>query len=167
MSDEIVEKDIIASVHYTGTLQDDSVFDTSDGGEPLTFLVGHMQMIPGFEEEIMGAKKGESRKFTLEPARAYGERDENGVMELPRAQFPEDDDEFKLEVGMTLVADMQGQPAPFRILTIGAETVTVDFNHFLAGQTLTFDVEVVELRKASEEELTHGHAHGPDGHHHH
>lgn len=166
MSDDTVEKDMVVSVHYTGTLQDESVFDTSDGSDPLTFLVGHRQMIPGFEEELMGAKQGDSRTFTLEPERAYGDRDEKGVMELPREQFPEDSDEFKLEVGATLVADMEGQPAPFRILTIAAKTVTVDFNHLLAGKTLTFAAEVVELRKATEEELAHGHVHGPGGHHH-
>lgn len=163
MSNEKIEKNSVVSVNYTGTLQDDSVFDTSEGKDPLTFLVGHGQMIPGFEEEMLGAKIGESRTFTLEAERAYGERDENGVIEMPKENFPDD---FELEVGMTLVADMQGQPAPFRVLTIGSETVTVDFNHFLAGQTLTFKVEVVELRDATKEEVEHGHVHGPGGHHH-
>ena len=70
-----VEKDVVARVHYTGTLPESGeVFDSSEGRDPLTFLVGHKQMIPGFEEELMGAKKGERRTFTLEPERAYGEK---------------------------------------------------------------------------------------------
>jgi len=120
-------------------------------------------MIPGFEEEMQGAAVGERRTFTLTPDRAYGEKDENGVVELPRSQFPP---EAELEVGMVLVAQVTEGPLPFRILTIGEETVTVDFNHELAGHDLTFSVEVVELRAASEEEVAHGHAHGPGGHHH-
>lgn len=163
MSDLKIENDVVASVHYTGTLQDDSVFDSSEGRDPLAFLVGHRNMIPGFEAEMMGAVEGERRTFTLEPEKAYGERDENGVVQLPRENFPE---EMEMEVGMVLVAQTQEGPMPFRVLTIGDENVTVDFNHELAGQTLTFSVEVVELRAATDEEKEHGHAHGPHGHHH-
>ena len=163
MSDLVIAQDVVATVHYTGTLQDESVFDSSEDRDPLTFLVGHNQMIPGFEEEMQGAAVGERRTFTLTPDRAYGEKDENGVVELPRSQFPP---EAELEVGMVLVAQVTDGPLPFRILTIGEETVTVDFNHELAGHDLTFSVEVVELRAASEEEVAHGHAHGPGGHHH-
>ena len=154
---------MVASVHYTGTLQDESIFDSSEGNDPLAFLVGHQQMIPGFEEEMQGAKVGERRTFTLTPDRAYGERDESGIVQLPRSQFPPD---AELEVGMMLVAQVTEGPLPFRILTIGEENITVDFNHELAGHDLTFSVEVVELRDATEEELAHGHVHGPDGHQH-
>ena len=154
---------MVASVHYTGTLQDESVFDSSEGNDPLAFLVGHQQMIPGFEQEMQGAKVGERRTFTLTPDRAYGERDESGIVQLPRSQFPPD---AELEVGMMLVAQVTEGPLPFRILTIGEENITVDFNHELAGHDLTFSVEVVELRDATEEELAHGHVHGPDGHQH-
>ncbi len=164
MSEELtMSENMVASVHYTGTLADEEVFDSSEGRDPLTFLVGHKQMIPGFEEEMLGAKIGERRTFTLEPERAYGQRDEEGIVQIPREQFPED---MELEEGMMLVAEMGGGPAPFNIIAVSDETVTADFNHKLAGQTLTFSVEVVELRKATEEEISHGHAHGPGGHHH-
>ncbi|HIO94858.1 MAG TPA: peptidylprolyl isomerase [Candidatus Poseidoniales archaeon] len=163
MSELEMSENVVASVHYTGTLQDESVFDSSEGNDPLTFLVGHQQMIPGFEQEMQGAKAGERRTFTLTPERAYGERDEAGIVELPRSQFPPD---AELKVGMVLVAQVTEGPLPFRILTVGEENITVDFNHELAGQDLTFSVEVVELRAATEEELTHGHVHGPGGHHH-
>lgn len=168
MTEITVSENMVASVHYTGTLPENGeVFDSSEGRDPLTFLVGHKQMIPGFEEEIMGAKVGERNEFTLTPERAYGERDPSAVMELPREQFKQLEQQAKLETGMQLVAQMPHGPAPFTIKDLTDEVVTADFNHALAGQSLTFSVEVVALRAASEEEISHGHAHGPDGHHDH
>ena len=163
---ETVAENTVASVHYTGTLPDTGeVFDSSEGRDPLTFLVGHRQMIPGFEANLMGAKIGERREFTLEPADAYGERDDDAVLELPREQFAqlEESTGTALEIGMQLVAQMPHGPAPFTIADVTDETVTADFNHALAGQSLTFSVEVVALRAAAEEEIAHGHVHGPGG----
>ena len=155
----IVEKDAVASVHYTGTLPESGeVFDTSEGRDPLTFLVGHQQMIPGFEEELMGAEKGERRTFTLEPERAYGEKIAEAVQQIPAEMFGD----ITPEPGMTLMSDV----GPFNVVSVDGDTVTVDFNHKLAGETLQFSVEVVDLRAATEEEIAHGHAHGPGGHHH-
>lgn len=154
-----IEKDAVASVHYTGTLPENGeVFDTSEGRDPLTFLVGHKQMIPGFEEELMGAKKGERRTFTLEPERAYGEKIAEAVQQIPTEMFGD----ITPEPGMTLMSDV----GPFNVVSVEGDTVTVDFNHKLAGETLQFSVEVVDVRAATEEELAHGHAHGPGGHHH-
>ena len=155
----IVEKDAVASVHYTGTLPESGeVFDTSEGRDPLTFLVGHQQMIPGFEEELMGAEKGERRTFTLEPERAYGEKIAEAVQQIPAEMFGD----ITPEPGMTLMSDV----GPFNVVSVDGNTVTVDFNHKLAGETLQFSVEVVDVRPATEEEVAHGHAHGPGGHHH-
>ena len=168
MTENTVSNNMVASVHYKGTLPENGeVFDSSEGREPLTFLVGHKQMIPGFEEEIMGAKVGDTREFTLSSDRAYGDRDNDAVMEIPREQFAQLEQEATLETGMQLVAQMPHGPSPFTITSLTDDTVTADFNHALAGQSLTFSVEIVELRAASEEELAHGHVHGPDGHHHH
>ena len=154
-----IEKDAVASVHYTGTLPETGeVFDSSEGRDPLTFLVGHKQMIPGFEQELMGAKKGERRTFTLEPERAYGEKIAEAIQQIPSEMFGD----IKPEPGMTLMSDV----GPFNVVSVEGETVTVDFNHKLAGETLQFSVEVVDVRAASAEELAHGHAHGPGGHHH-
>ena len=154
-----VEKDAVASVHYTGTLPESGeVFDSSEGRDPLTFLVGHKQMIPGFEEELMGAKKGERRTFTLEPERAYGEKIAEAIQQIPTEMFGD----ITPEPGMTLMSDV----GPFNVVSVEGDTVTVDFNHKLAGETLQFSVEVVDVRAATEEELAHGHAHGPGGHHH-
>ena len=168
MTENTVSDNMVASVHYKGTLPENGeVFDSSEGREPLTFLVGHKQMIPGFEEEIMGAKVGETREFTLSSDRAYGDRDNDAVMEIPREQFAQLEQEATLETGMQLVAQLPHGPSPFTITSLTDDTVTADFNHALAGQSLTFSVEIVELRPASEEELAHGHVHGPGGHHHH
>ena len=154
-----VEKDAVASVHYTGTLPESGeVFDSSEGRDPLTFLVGHKQMIPGFEEELMGAEKGERRTFTLEPERAYGERIPEAIQQIPSEMFGE----ITPEPGMTLMSDV----GPFNVVSVEGDTVTVDFNHKLAGETLQFSVEVVDVRAATEEEIAHGHAHGPGGHNH-
>ena len=154
-----VEANAVATVHYTGTLPDSGeVFDSSEGRDPLTFLVGHKQMIPGFEEELMGAEKGERRTFTLEPERAYGQKMEEAIQTIPKDMFGD----IEPEVGMTLMSDV----GPFNVTAVDGDTITVDLNHKLAGETLEFSVEVVDVRPASEEELSHGHAHGPGGHNH-
>ena len=157
-----IEKDTVATVHYTGTLPEDgSEFDSSKGGEPLSYLVGHGQMIPGFEEEMMGATVGETRTFTLTPERAYGDRNEEGIQKGSLAQFPEG-----IEVGTTLIADTEIGPMPITVSAIDGDEVTIDMNHPLAGKALTFEVEVVGVRPATEQETSHGHAHGSHGHDH-
>ncbi|MEL0266084.1 MAG: peptidylprolyl isomerase [Candidatus Poseidoniales archaeon] len=169
MTELKIANNVVAQVHYTGTLPESGeVFDSSEGRDPLTFLVGHRQMIPGFEEEMMGAAVGERREFTLEAERAYGDRDDEAVLQIPRDNFAqlEESTGESLEVGMQLVAQMPHGPAPFLIVELSEETVTADFNHALAGKALTFSVEVVDIREATEEEVSHGHAHGPGGHHH-
>ncbi len=159
----VIEQDMVAGVHYTGTFPEGEVFDSSEGRDALYFLVGHRQMIPGFEEEMMGAAVGEKREFTLTPDRAYGEHDDGAIQVVPRDQFPP---EMPLEVGVTMAAQTDQGPLPFTITAVDEENVTVDFNHQMAGKTLRFSVEVVEVRAATPEELAHGHVHGPGGHHH-
>jgi FKBP-type peptidyl-prolyl cis-trans isomerase SlyD len=164
MSDEKVAENTVVSVHYTGSFpDDDEVFDTSREGDPMTFLIGHKNMIPGFEAGVIGAAVGDEVEFTLEPADAYGDMEEGRVVSTPRDQFPE---EMPLELGLQLVADIGGQPTPFTIIGFSDVEVKCDFNHPMAGKTLHFKVEIVDLRDATEDEIAHGHAHGPDGHHH-
>ena len=151
-----IENNKVARVHYTGTLPENGeVFDSSEGRDPLTFLVGHKNMIPGFERELMGASVGDKVEFTLSPEDAYGNHNPDAVQQVPKDMFGD----INPEIGMTLMSDM----GPFRVTEIGDELVTVDFNHALAGKSLTFNVEVVEVRDASSEEISHGHAHGPGG----
>lgn len=163
MKDMIIEKNTIASVHYTGTLPESGeTFDSSEGRDPLTFLVGHGQMIPGFEAELMGAKVGDKKTFTLSPDKAYGPRDDAAILQIPRAQFAQLEDQTKLEIGFQLVAQMPHGPAPFTVTELSEDMVTADFNHALAGKDLTFAVEVIDIRKASESEAEHGHIHPPE-----
>ena len=155
----IIENNTVATVHYTGTLPENGeTFDSSIDREPLTFLVGHKQMIPGFERELMGKTVGDKVEFTLSAEEAYGEHNPNAIQEVELEMFGD----ITPEVGMILNSDN----GPFNVTEVGDKTVTVDFNHALAGKSLTFNIEVIEVRAASEEEVTHGHVHGPGGHNH-
>ena len=155
-----IEQDTVASVHYTGSFLDGEIFDISEGKDPLTFLVGHGHMISGFEQEMLGAKVGELREFTLTPERAYGQRNEDAIQKIERSNFPEGMD---IEKGMVVGAHSDQGPIQFTIKDIDGDVVVADFNHQMAGKTLRFEVEVVVVRLASVEELAHGHVHGPGG----
>jgi len=157
-----VENNKVVTVHYIGTFpESDEVFDSSKDKDPMSFLVGHKNMIEGFERELMGAETDETREFTLTPEDAYGNRNEEAIQEMPRDQFPEE-----LEIGMMFQAQSENGPMQFTINKVLEDVVKIDFNHPMAGKILKFSVTVIEIRDASEEELTHGHAHGAHGHHH-
>jgi len=161
---DTIDRDMVVTVHYRGTLAETGQeFDSSYDEAPLQFLVGHGQMISGFEEELMGARTGDKRTFTVEPEKAYGFHDPEGLQVYPADRFPEG-----IEIGMTIEAHLNdGRVIPLQVVEIGEDAVTVDLNHKLAGKELTFEVEVIEVREATTEELHHGHAHGPEGNHHH
>ena len=160
----VVEQNSVVSVMYTGTFPDSGeVFDSNVNHPPLVFLVGHGNIIEGFEQEILGAAVGDVKEFTLTPEMAYGHRDEAAVQPIPRSQFPEG---MELEVGRVVGAQSDQGPVQFTVVEINDDIVIVDLNHQMAGYTLHFSVEIVEIREATSEELDHGHAHGP-GHHHH
>ncbi len=138
----IKEGDNIA-VHYTGTFEDGEVFDSSRERDALAFTVGAGQMIKGFDKAVMGMKIGETTNITLPPEEAYGESNKDMIFDMPRANFPA---EMELEVGMQLqLADQQGQPIPATVADIGDEVVQMDVNHPMAGKTLNFDIEIVEI----------------------
>ncbi len=131
------------SVHYTGTFEDGEVFDSSQGRDPLSFEVGAGQMIQGFDQAVLGMKQGENKKFTLAPEEAYGPRNEELLIDIPNANFPDD---MKLEVGMMLqLTNEAGQPVPATVAAINEDTVQMDVNHPMAGKTLVFDIEIVEV----------------------
>jgi|TARA_B100001142_G_scaffold55260_3_gene53702 FKBP-type peptidyl-prolyl cis-trans isomerase 2 len=140
---QVIEDGTTAVVHYTGSFPDGEVFDSSEGNDPLAYQVGKQQMIPGFEQEMMGAAVGEKREFTLTPDRAYGERSEDAIQQVPRDQFPA---EMPLEIGVMMAAQTPQGPLPFTVTEITDDSVTVDFNHQMAGKTLKFNVEVVDVR---------------------
>jgi FKBP-type peptidyl-prolyl cis-trans isomerase SlyD len=153
----------VVSLEYSLHLGDGAIVDSSDG-EPLSYLHGIGQILPGLEREIEGMEPGQSKTVVLAPKDGYGERDPNAVQEVDRAAFGEQ----PIKEGDELVAvdDHQNQ-MPVKILKLGDKTATVDFNHPLAGKPLHFSVTVHDVRAATEEEMSHGHAHGPEGHHHH
>ena len=163
----IVGIDKVVKVHYQGFISEtNELFDSSLESKPLTFLVGHKQMISGFEEEISGLKISEKRNFTLIPERAYGHKNRDLIVDRPYSDFPEG-----IEVGMMFQAEIDSTPMPFKVTSINPEngdygTVTCDFNHPMAGKELTFEVEIVHIREADEEEIAHGHAHGDYGYQH-
>ena len=150
MSNNVIETGMDVKVHYKGTLPENGeVFDSSEGRDPLKFTVGKGQMIRGFEEELIGATTGDKKTFTLTAERAYGARDEEAILQIPRSQFAQLEEQTTLEVGFQLVAQMPHGPAPFTVCNLSDETVTADFNHALAGKDLTFEVEVIEVTTAS------------------
>lgn len=130
-------------IHYTGSLPDGSVFDSSEGREPLSFTVGSGQIIPGLDKALPGMEAGEKKRVEIAPEEAYGERDAQGVLEVPRSEIPA---EIPLEVGTRLeMRDAEGRGLPVTVTEVTEETVTLDANHPLAGQTLIFDFELVKV----------------------
>ena len=159
-----IEVDSVVSIHYSLSLDGGEQIDGSQGSEPLEYLHGHGNIVPGLEEELTGHKVGDKLTVAVPPEKGYGVPDPEGVQELPRSTFPDDLD---LQPGVMLRAeDGEGQPLHLRVVEIGDDKVKVDMNHPLAGHNLNFQVEVVAVRTATQEELTHGHAHGPGGHEH-
>lgn len=142
MGSEATSGDTVA-VHFTGKLDDGTVFDTSREGDPLTFEVGADEVIDGFDRAVRGMEVGETRETRLEPDEAYGERDDELVFPVSRDQLP---DGFEPEVGDELAVEIDdGREVPGRVSEVDADTVTLDLNHPLAGRPLTFEIELVEV----------------------
>lgn len=132
------------TVEYTGTLEDGTVFDSSEGREPLTFTLGGGDLIPGFEKAVLGMTPGETRTATLSPQEAYGERSEEMVFEVGRTQLPDD---VVPEVGDRLEAkDPEGNTFRVSVAAVQDDTVTLDANHPLAGRDLTFEIQLVSIQ---------------------
>jgi len=130
-------------VHYTGRLTSGEKFDSSAGRDPLEFTVGGGQMIKGFDAAMPGMAVGEKKTVNISAADAYGEKDPNAIIEFPIENVPAD---MKLEPGMQLTLSNQyGQPFPVVVIEVRTEVVVLDANHFLAGEELVFDIELVEI----------------------
>lgn len=149
-----ITQDKVVDIEYVLKVQGE-VVDQSEPGEPLTYLQGHNNIIPGLERALEGKEPGDSLSVTVQPEDGYGERDEDNVQELPREDFEDD-----IEVGAQYFAQSEdGSVTPFTVVGLQGEMVTVDFNPPLAGETLDFQVTVRSVRDATPEELEHGHAH--------
>lgn len=129
-------------VHYTGKLEDGSVFDSSQGRDPLEFTVGSGQVIPGFDQAVAGMKPGDEREVTIPAENAYGDRKEDLVIVVERSQLPPDIDP---DVGQQLQLKQDGQAFVVTVADVQPENITLDANHPLAGETLTFELKLVEI----------------------
>jgi FKBP-type peptidyl-prolyl cis-trans isomerase SlyD len=159
-----IKANTVVTLSYTLRDDDGELIDQSQDGSPLLYLHGARNIVPGLEEQLEGVAEGESIKATVSPEKGYGPRI-GEAQEVPRSLFPSD---AELAAGMQVIAhDDQGRQIPFFITGISEETITVDPNHPLAGETLHFEVTIESLREASDEEIEHGHPHGPGGHHDH
>ena len=154
----IADNDVV-TFHYTLKGDSDEVIDSSAGGEPLAYLHGHGNIVPGLERELTGKSVGDRLQVRVPAAQGYGEYDRALVQKVPRRALKGIAD---LRVGLRLQAGHQA----VTVKHIAGDMITLDGNHPLAGQDLNFDVEITAVRPATEEELAHGHVHGDGGHHH-
>lgn len=159
----VIEKNKAVYIHYTLKDNDGNTIDSSAGQDPLAYIHGIGTLVPGLEEQLNGKKAGDTFTAIVPPEAGYGTRNEELLRSAPRADFGELGD---LEVGLDFYIETPQGPMPATITEISDDEVSFDLNHPLADTTLNFDIEVVSVRDASEDELSHGHIHGPGGHHH-
>lgn len=154
----------VVSIHYQVVdANSEEVIDSSKGSEPMTYLHGARNIIPGLEQALEGKIAGDEFEVTVEAGEAYGEYSEDRVQQVPIEAFQEME---KIEPGMEVTAQTEQGQINLIVTEVDEATVTVDANHPLAGKALTFNVSVEAVRDASEEEVSHGHVHGPGGHDH-
>ncbi|TWV84846.1 peptidylprolyl isomerase [Moraxella sp. VT-16-12] len=159
----VIAQDTVVKFHYTLTNDAGEVLDKSKDA-PLAYLHGHHNIIPGLEQQLLGKSAGDKFTATIAPADAYGEYLAEAVQEVPRANFQ---GVQNIEAGMQFQTQTDdGHVMLVTVKDVSDDVVVVDGNHPLAGVALTFDVEVVDVRAATDEEIAHGHAHGEGGHHH-
>ena len=160
----MIQQDKVVTMHYHLTSANGEVLDSTHESDPLMYLHGTGTMLPSLESALVGLQVGATKTVHLAPADAYGERDADMVQTLPRDAFEEVD---SLAVGMQVEAeDPNGQTLTVSVVAIREDGVDIDGNHPLAGEALTFAIEIVDVRDATTEELAHGHIHGEGGHHH-
>jgi FKBP-type peptidyl-prolyl cis-trans isomerase SlyD len=153
----------VVSIHYTLTNDQGEVLDSSEGREPLSYLEGAQNIIPGLENALSSLKTGDSTKVSIEPEDAYGERHDHLIQEVPRSAFQGVDE---ILPGMQFHAETPQGMQVIQVIDAEGDTVTIDANHPLAGERLHFSVDIIEIRDASDDEVAHGHAHNGDDHHH-
>ena len=157
-----IEKDRVVQFHYAVSEQGAAPVESSEGGEPLAILAGHGNIIPGLEKAMEGHEAGDKFAVDVPAADAYGEKREGLTQRVPKKHFGEQ----RLAPGMQVVLNTNVGPRAVTIEKVGMSVVDVDLNHPMAGKDLHFDIEIVDVREASAEELEHGHVHGEGGHQH-
>jgi FKBP-type peptidyl-prolyl cis-trans isomerase SlyD len=158
-----IAKNTVATIDYTLKAPDGQVLDSSKGREPLSYLHGASNIIPGLENALEGKGEGDSVQVTVPPGQGYGDRDERMIQSVPRTNFQGVNE---IRPGMQFQAQTTQGPRVVTVVKVDPDQVTVDANHPLAGMELNFDVKVVEVREATAEEIAHGHAHGVGGRNH-
>lgn len=158
-----VAKDAVVTIHYTLKNDAGETLDSSAGSDPLAYLQGNGNLIPGLENALEGKTTGDKVSVKVAPGEGYGEYDKGLVQQVPRRSFK---GIANVQVGMQFQVNSDNGPRAVTVTNVVGDMVTVDGNHPLAGQNLNFDVEITDVRAATEEELAHGHVHGPGGHHH-
>ncbi len=158
-----VTNDKVISFHYSLKLADETPLESSENSEPLVYLHGKANIIPGLEKGLEGKSIGDEFSVTVTPAEAYGEYNPQLQMRLPIKNLHA---QGKLQANTLAIVQTEDGPRQVRVIKVGRFHADVDANHPLAGQTLTFDGKIEDIRDATEEELEHGHAHGPGGHQH-
>lgn len=161
----IIEKNSIATLHYT--LKDDAgeILDVADENNPFLYMHGVGGMIPGLEQALEAGKAGDNIVVSIEPAAAYGERNPSLTQDVPRDMFGNIPDE-DMVVGAQFQAQTDQGVEIITVAAIEGDTIKIDGNHPMAGETLHFNVDIIDVREATEEEISHGHPHGPGGHQH-
>ncbi|MDO5505684.1 MAG: peptidylprolyl isomerase [Pseudoxanthomonas suwonensis] len=158
-----IEKDRVVRFHYTvAETGGEPVESSKDNGQPLAVLIGHGNIIPGLEKAMEGHEAGDAFKADVAAADAYGEKRDGLTQRIPKKHFGN----ARLAAGQQVVLNTQFGPRAVTIQKVGHSVVDVDLNHPMAGKDLTFDVEIVEVREAQQEEIDHGHVHGDGGHQH-
>jgi len=157
-----ITKNSVVAVAYTLSDDDGEVIDSASVQEPLVYLHGHSQLIPGMERALGGREAGDQFSTILPPEDAYGAYDETLAGAVPHSAFQDVDG---VEIGMQFQMEFPGGLRVVTVVDVAPHHVTVDGNHPLAGETLHFDIEIVDVRPATQDEIEHGHAHGPGGHH--
>jgi FKBP-type peptidyl-prolyl cis-trans isomerase SlyD len=158
-----IEPRKVVTLHYTLTDEQGAVIDQSEDGS-FVYMHGANSIIPGLENALAGKKSGDELSVSVAPEDAYGERNDAMLQQVPKSMF---EDQSQVEVGMQFHAQgPDGETLIVTVTEVSEDQVTVDGNHPLAGAQLNFDVKVIDVRDATDEEVDHGHAHGPGGHHH-
>jgi FKBP-type peptidyl-prolyl cis-trans isomerase SlyD len=152
----------VVSIHYTLRDNQGNILDSSEGRDPLHYIQGIGNLIPGMEEGLEGKQKGDKLDIKVSPEKGYGVRSEEMIQQVPRSAFGDQE----VQVGMQFQAQSNHGTQVVTVTEVGLESITVDGNHPLAGVELNFAVEVMDIREATQDELDHGHVHGPGGHQH-
>jgi FKBP-type peptidyl-prolyl cis-trans isomerase SlyD len=158
-----IKANSVVGITYVLTNSQGEELDRAEKAEPLQYIHGMSQIVPGLEKELEGLEVGVTKKVTVTPEEGYGEVNPDLKMTLTRKQFPKD---AQIDAGMQFYASTGGERLLLTVTGINGEDIEVDGNHPLSGQTLNFDVEIISIRDATEEEMQHGHVHGPGGHEH-